>query len=275
MDFIRPITEQNCRFHISLSIDRYSERSVASLCNTTDGETAIQFLEQYCNLNGIPKTVRTDKASAFTGRQFNNFCKNKIVKLIYGTPYIHNPTGLVELGEGTLKENILTNIKAGEPFGKALDLALNLMGRTRHTRLRKDKQSSRYSRKVTIRRRSGYQPKPAHHQTSGNNWPFQHRNRKTRRTIRITNLRQSKRLTKTNSTVRLKNPVNQTLITRIQQKGSTCHHSWSSRKKYRNRTKRTTNKPPKTLIAPSAGNAEGFSRNTGGNNTRPLTDYRT
>ena len=137
MDFIGPITNQNCRFYILLSMDRYSKWPAASLCKTTDRETAIQFLEQYCNLNGIPKTIRTDKATAFTGRQFRNFCKNKFIKMIFGTPYIHTPTGLVERGVRTLKENLLTNIKTGESLGRALDLALNVMRNLPHTRLRK------------------------------------------------------------------------------------------------------------------------------------------
>ena len=136
LDFIGPITDQNRRFYILLSMDRYSKWPAASLCKTTDGETATKFLEQYCNLNGIPKTIRTDKATAFTGRQFREFCKNKFIKLIKGTPYIHTPTGLVERGLRTLKENLLTNIKDGKPFGKALDLALIVMRTTPHTRLR-------------------------------------------------------------------------------------------------------------------------------------------
>ena len=103
------------------------------LCKTTDGETAKKILEQYCNLNGIPKTIRT----AFMGRQFGNFCKNKFIKLTYGTPCIRTPTGLIDQGVRTLKENLLTNIKAGEPLGRALDLALNVMRNTPHTRLRK------------------------------------------------------------------------------------------------------------------------------------------
>ena len=117
-------------------MDRYSKWPAASLCKTTHGETAIKFLEQYCNLNGTPKTIRTDKATTFTGRQFRNFCKNKFIKLINGTPYI-TPIGLVEWGVRTLKENLLTKIKAGEAFGNALDLALNIMRNTPPTRLRK------------------------------------------------------------------------------------------------------------------------------------------
>ena len=118
LDFVGPISNQNRRFYILLSMDRYSKWPAASLCKTTDGETATKFLEQYCNLNDIPKTIKTDKATAFTGRRFRNFCRNKFIKIVYGTPYIHTPTGLVEGGVRTLKENLLANIKAGEPFAK-------------------------------------------------------------------------------------------------------------------------------------------------------------
>ena len=104
LDFNGPYTERNRKFYILIHIDRYSKWPASSLCKPTDGETAIKFLEQYWNLNGILKTKRTDKASAFTGRQFRNFRKNKFFKLIYGTPYIHTPTGLVEQGVRTLKK---------------------------------------------------------------------------------------------------------------------------------------------------------------------------
>ena len=67
--------------------------------------------------------------------------------MIYGTPYIHTPTGLVERGVRTLKENLLTNIKAGERFGKALDLSLDVMRKTPHTRLRKSAFELHYGRK--------------------------------------------------------------------------------------------------------------------------------
>ena len=65
------------------------------------------------------------------------FVKKHYIKLVYGTPYIHTPTGLVERGVRTLKENLLTNLKAGERFGKALDIALEIMRKTPHTRLKK------------------------------------------------------------------------------------------------------------------------------------------
>ena len=72
----------------------------------------------------IPKTIRTDKATAFTGRLFREFCKRYNIKVIYGTPYIHTSTGLVERGVRTVKENLPTDIIAGERFEKALDMSL-------------------------------------------------------------------------------------------------------------------------------------------------------
>ena len=147
LDFIGPITENNRRFYILLSIDRFTKWLAASYCTSTDGETAVRFLEQYIRLNSIPKTIRTDKATAFTGRLFRKFCKRHYIRSIYGTPYIHTPTGLVERGVRTLKENLLTNIKSGERFGKALDMSLEVMRKTPHTRLRKPAFELHYGRK--------------------------------------------------------------------------------------------------------------------------------
>ena len=133
MDFIGPISEKKQKFYILLSLDRFSKWPAAGLCKTTDGQTAVRFLEQYINLNGIPKTIR-------------DFCKTHQIKLIYGTPYIHTPTGFVERGVRTLKETLLTNIKAGEKFGKALDIALEIMRKTPHTRLKKSAFELHYGR---------------------------------------------------------------------------------------------------------------------------------
>ena len=60
LDFIGPITVDNRRFHVLLSMDRFSKWPAASFCTSTDGETTIKFLEQYIQLNGVPKTIRTD-----------------------------------------------------------------------------------------------------------------------------------------------------------------------------------------------------------------------
>ena len=62
--------------------------------------------------------------SALTGHHFGESCKKNYISILYGTSQIHTATGLVERGVRTLKENLSTNVKAGESFDKALDLAL-------------------------------------------------------------------------------------------------------------------------------------------------------
>ena len=146
--FTGSVTEKNQRFYISFPMDRYSKGPAANFCKTTDGETAVEYMEQYLNLNSIPRTIRTDKATAFTGYTFKEFCKNHRINLIYGTPYIHTPTGLVERGVRTLKETLLTNIKVGGKFNKALDVALNVMRKTPQTRMGKSALEIHYGREL-------------------------------------------------------------------------------------------------------------------------------
>ena len=76
LEFTCPITAKNQKFYIILSMDRLTKSPATSFCKTTDGQTAVRFLEQYTNQNGVPKTIRTDKATAFTGQKFKEFCKN-------------------------------------------------------------------------------------------------------------------------------------------------------------------------------------------------------
>ena len=57
----------------------------------------------------LPQTTRTDKGTAFTGKELDEICKSLNIKLIHGTPYIHTSTGLVERGIRTLKEYLRTN----------------------------------------------------------------------------------------------------------------------------------------------------------------------
>ena len=89
LNFIGPIRFEHRRFYILLSIYRYSRRPAACICEAPTGKTAKNFLEQYITLNGLPQTKRTDKNTAFTGKEFRDFCKSLNIKLIYGTPYIH------------------------------------------------------------------------------------------------------------------------------------------------------------------------------------------
>ena len=89
-------------------------------------------MEQYITLNGLPQISKTDNGTAFTGREFRDFCKSSNIKLKYGTPYIHTPTGLVERSIKTLNENLRTKLGEGYNINEALNRSLNIMRTTVH-----------------------------------------------------------------------------------------------------------------------------------------------
>ena len=130
MDFNGLIRFKQRRFFILVSIDRYSRRPAACICETSTGKTAKSFLEQYINLSGKLQSIRTDKGTAFTGKDFRVFSKNIIIKLIYGTSYIHTPTGLVERGIKTLKNYMRAILWDGWTINEALSRSLNVMRTT-------------------------------------------------------------------------------------------------------------------------------------------------
>ena len=84
-DFVDAFTYIDLIFYSlwNISVDG---RQLAFEKQRKEGQAAVRFLEQYININGVPKTIRTDKATAFRGQLFREFCKNHQIKLIYGTP---------------------------------------------------------------------------------------------------------------------------------------------------------------------------------------------
>ena len=147
LDFIGPIRVKHRRFYILLSIDRYSRWPAACICEAPTGKTAENSLEQYITLNGLPQTIRTDKGTAFTGREFREICKYPNIKLIHGTPYIHTPTGLVERGIRTLKENHRTNLEEGYNINEALSRSLNVTRTTVISSIKETPFERHYGRK--------------------------------------------------------------------------------------------------------------------------------
>ena len=72
-DFTGPILFKNHidNYYILVSVDRYSRFPTAQVYKNCDASTAIEYLEEYCRFNGIPRSIRCDKAQAFKSRDFN------------------------------------------------------------------------------------------------------------------------------------------------------------------------------------------------------------
>ena len=84
MNFAGPIPYKNIRQnnYILVTVDRLSRYPNAELFHNCDTGTAIDYLEQYCKIHGIPRSIRCDQAQAFRTKEFEIFCKNKNIKLI-------------------------------------------------------------------------------------------------------------------------------------------------------------------------------------------------
>ena len=74
-------------------------------------KTSKNFREQHFTLHGLPQTVTTNKSTAFFEREFRDFRKPLNINLIFGTPCVHTPTGLVEMGIKTLRDYLRLNWK--------------------------------------------------------------------------------------------------------------------------------------------------------------------
>ena len=105
MDFAGPILVRNHtkNYYILVSVDRYSIFRTAQVYKNCDASTAIEYLEQYCKVHGIPRSLRCDQAKAFKSRTFNVYCKDNNIKLILAPAGDHRETGMVERLIQTIK----------------------------------------------------------------------------------------------------------------------------------------------------------------------------
>ena len=136
LDFIGPIRYKQRRFFILNSIDRYSRWLAACICEAPTRKTPKTFLNQYILYNGIPQITKTDSGMAFTGTKLGTMCEGLNIKLIYGTPYIHTATRLVQHGIKTLKDLMRTILEDNCNLKKALYRSLMIMRRTVHSRIK-------------------------------------------------------------------------------------------------------------------------------------------
>ena len=108
MDFAGPIPIKNNtqNNYILVTVDRLSRYPHAEIFNNCDTNTAIEYLESYCKVHGIPRSIRCDQAQAFKAKEIDIFCKNKNIKLILAPAGDHRGTGMVERLIKTIKRRL-------------------------------------------------------------------------------------------------------------------------------------------------------------------------
>ena len=105
MDFAGPLSfcEHKDDYNIIVTVDRLTRYPHAKVYKNCDTETALKYLDEYCNFHGIPRSIRCDQAQAFKAREFEVYCKDKNIKLILAPADDHRATGKVERLIQTIK----------------------------------------------------------------------------------------------------------------------------------------------------------------------------
>ena len=108
MDFAGPIPYKNKtqNDYILVTVDILSRFPHAETFHNCETETAIEYLEKYCKLHGIPRLIRCDQAQAFKAKEFKIFCKNRNIKLILAPAGDRRVTGIVERLIQTIKRRL-------------------------------------------------------------------------------------------------------------------------------------------------------------------------
>ena len=122
---------------ILLAVDKNSRWSVAKICKNTNHNTIITFLQEYINIYGVPKTIKSDNGSAFISKECKSFCNEYNIIRKYSTPNLHTGTGLVERTIQSLKKLIKTNLEETQNLRESLNKALYILRFTVHSKIKK------------------------------------------------------------------------------------------------------------------------------------------
>ena len=109
---------------ILIAVDSNSRWPVAEICKNTNHESVITFLKEYTNVYGVPKSIKTDKGSAFTSKEFSKYCNENNVTRKYGTANLHTGTGLAERTIQFMKNLPKANLEDGTNLRNSLYKAL-------------------------------------------------------------------------------------------------------------------------------------------------------
>ena len=116
---------------ILIAVDIFSKWPTEKVCKTAETKEVTSNF----NLYGIPKKIKSDKGGAFISDEYQEFCKNRSIKIEYCKPRIHTGYGVVERAIQTLRNLVITNMEDGQSFPESVNRALRVMRFTVHTGL--------------------------------------------------------------------------------------------------------------------------------------------
>ena len=122
---------------IFVDVDSNSEWPVAKICKNSNHETVITFLQEHTNVYGVPKSIKTDRVSAFISKEFNKYFNENNITRKYGTANLHTGTGLAERTIQSLKNLLKANLEDGINLRDSLDKALHVLRFTIYSEIQK------------------------------------------------------------------------------------------------------------------------------------------
>ena len=96
---------------------------------------------------GVPKSIKTDRGSAFISKEFSKYCNENNIIRKYGRANLHTGTGLVERTIQSMKNLLKANLEDGTNLRNSLDKALHVLRFTTHSELQKTPFELHFGRK--------------------------------------------------------------------------------------------------------------------------------
>ena len=119
---------------------------MANICKNTNYETVISFSNEYINVYGEPKRIKSDKGGAFISKEYKEFCRSQNIDRAYGTANLLTGTGLVERTIQSLMNLVLVNVKDDQNLQKNGNRALYVLRLTIHSETKKTPFESHFGR---------------------------------------------------------------------------------------------------------------------------------
>ena len=133
---------------ILVAVDSNSRWQVANLGKNTNHDTVTTFLQKYTNIYGVPKSIKTDRGSAFISKEFSKYCNENNIIRNYGTAILHTGTALAERTIQSLEKLPKASLEDGINLRNSLEKALDVLRLTIHSKIQKTPSELHFGKKL-------------------------------------------------------------------------------------------------------------------------------
>lgn len=107
--------------YLIVLVDAFTKYVCMKALKTTKTSPVIKFLEATFNVFGVPTRIISDRASAFTSREFKAFCKKNNIHLVLNAVATPRANGQVERMNRTIRSALATSTETEDSWDKCVD----------------------------------------------------------------------------------------------------------------------------------------------------------